>query len=202
MLWDVYEILGESFVFIIDEWDALYRESEDTALQTRYTNLLRGLFKGSSGKAVIRLAYLTGILPIRRYNSESALNNFYEYTMTGSFGLSEYVGFTDAEVRTLCDTWEMDFDRLRQMYDGYSFNRSRHIYCPNSVIRAIGNRDYRCYWTQTSSYEIVRTYICMDFQGLKGDIAAMLTRWPRAWRKRTGIMPLCGNITMKTPLPA
>ena len=174
VLWDVYEILGETFVFIIDEWDALYRESEDAALQTRYTNLLRGLFKGSSGKAVIRLAYLTGILPIKRYNSESALNNFYEYTMTGSFGLSEYVGFTDAEVRALCDTWEMDFERMRKMYDGYSFNRARHIYCPNSVVRAIDNREYRCYWTNTSSYDIVRTYICMDYQGLKGDIAAML----------------------------
>ena len=76
VLWDVYEVLDETFIFIIDEWDALYRESDDEALQTRYTNLLRGLFKGSSAKEFIRLAYLTGILPIKRYNSESALNNF------------------------------------------------------------------------------------------------------------------------------
>ena len=88
VLWDVYKTLNETFIFIIDEWDAIYRESDDAALQMRYTNLLRSLFKGSGAKAFIRLAYLTGILPIKRYNSESALNNFYEYTMTGSFGLS------------------------------------------------------------------------------------------------------------------
>ena len=179
VLWDVYETLDETFIFIIDEWDAIYRETDDAALQMRYTNLLRSLFKGSSAKAFIRLAYLTGILPIKRYNSESALNNFYEYTMTGSFGLSEYVGFTDVEVQALCDAENMDFDRMRKMYDGYSFSKARHIYCPNSVIRAIINRDYRCYWTQTSSYEMVRTYISMDYQGLKGDIAAMLAGEPR-----------------------
>ena len=173
-LWEVYAAQNETFVFIIDEWDAIYREGPDEAAQLCYTNLLRLLFKGSASKQFIRLAYLTGILPIKRYNSESALNNFMEYTMTGSFNLSEYVGFTDSEVRALCEARDMDYDRMRRMYDGYSFHTARHIYCPNSVVRAIANRDYRCYWTQTSSYEIVRTYISMDYQGLKGDITAML----------------------------
>ena len=173
VLGDLYLAKETTFVFIIDEWDAIYREGNNAA-QDAYTRLLRGLFKGSGAKEFIRLAYLTGILPIKRYNSESALNNFMEYTMTGSFALAEYVGFTDSEVRTLCEERDMDYDRMRRMYDGYSFHTARHIYCPNSVVRAITNRDYRCYWTQTSSYEIVRTYISLDYQGLKGDIAAML----------------------------
>ena len=173
VLGDLYLAKEAMFVFIIDEWDAIYREG-DTAAQDAYTRLLRGLFKGATSKEFIRLAYLTGILPIKRYNSESALNNFMEYTMTGAFGLSEYVGFSDSEVRTLCNEWNMDYHQMQRMYDGYSFDESRHIYCPNSVVKAIQNRNYRCYWTQTTSYEIVRTYICMDFQGLKGDIIAML----------------------------
>ena len=164
---------GPEFIFIIDEWDAIYREGDETS-QDAYTRLLRGMFKAAESKRFIRLAYLTGILPIKRYNSESALNNFMEYTMTGSFGLAPYFGFTDSEVKALCEERDMDYDRMRRMYDGYSFHTARHIYCPNSVVRAITNRDYRCYWTQTSSYEIVRTYISMDYQGLKGDIAAML----------------------------
>ena len=173
VLGDLYLARETSFIFIIDEWDAIYREGNNAA-QDAYTRLLRGLFKGSGAKEFIRLAYLTGILPIKRYNSESALNNFREYTMTDPKALAEYVGFTDQEVRALCKERDMDFDRMRRMYDGYSFSGAGHVYCPNSVVNAVLDRKYKCYWTQTSSYEIVRTYICMDYQGLKGDIAAML----------------------------
>ena len=173
ILGDLYLAQEEMFIFIIDEWDAIYREG-NTAAQDAYTRLLRGMFKGAESKAFIRLAYLTGILPIKRYNSESALNNFREYTMTDPKALAEYVGFTDTEVMALCEERGMDFDRMRQMYDGYSFSDVRHVYCPNSVVNAVLDGKYRCYWTQTSSYEIVRNYISMDYQGLKGDIAAML----------------------------
>ena len=173
ILGDLYYGAGAEFVFIIDEWDAIYREGAEAA-QNRYTNLLRGLFKGASSRSFISLAYLTGILPIKRYNSESALNNFMEYTMTSPSILAEYVGFTDAEVRALCDNWQMDYDRMRRMYDGYSFRRVQHVYCPNSVANAVLDRECRFYWTQTSSFESVRTYISMDYEGLKGDISAML----------------------------
>ena len=173
VLGDLYLSQEEMFVFIIDEWDAIYREG-DEASQDAYTRLLRGMFKSAESKYFIRLAYLTGILPIKRYNSESALNNFREYTMTDPRALAEYVGFTDSEVRALCEERGMDFDRMRRMYDGYSFSGARHVYCPNSVVNAVLDHNYRRYWTQTSSYEIVRTYISMDYQGLKGDIAAML----------------------------
>ena len=173
ILGDLYLAQEVMFVFIIDEWDAIYREG-DNASQDAYTRLLRGMFKSAESKCYIRLAYLTGILPIKRYNSESALNNFREYTMTSPKALAEYVGFTDSEVRSLCEERDMDYDRMRWMYDGYSFHRAQHVYCPNSVVNAITDGEYNTYWTQTSSYEIVRTYISMDYQGLKGDIAAML----------------------------
>ena len=173
ILGDLYLAVKATFIFIIDEWDAIYREG-DLSAQDEYTRFLRGTFKAAEAKAFIRLAYLTGILPIRRYNSESALNNFREYTMTDPKALAEYVGFTDSEVMALCEEWDMDYDRMRRMYDGYSFSGVRHVYCPNSVVNALLDRKYKCYWTQTSSYEMVRTYISMDYQGLKGDIVAML----------------------------
>ena len=94
--------------------------------------------------------------------------------MTDPKALAEYVGFTDSEVMALCEERGMDYDRMRRMYDGYSFSGAQHVYCPNSVVNAMLDRKYKCYWTQTSSYEIVRTYISMDYQGLKGDVTAML----------------------------
>lgn len=79
ILYRISESTGERFVMIIDEWDAILREmGTDNSIVTSYVDLLRRLFKGSNSNIVFAGAYLTGILPIKRYNTESALNNFRE----------------------------------------------------------------------------------------------------------------------------
>ena len=99
----INDVTGDRFVVIIDEWDAIFRESRyNTQAQKEYVDLLRGLFKSDLSKRFIALAYMTGILPIKKYNSESALNNFDEFTMTSPAMLAEYVGFTEEEVKGLC----------------------------------------------------------------------------------------------------
>ena len=46
---------------------------------------LRGIFKGTEPTKYIQLAYLTGILPIKKgKKAQSALNNFDEFTMVMS----------------------------------------------------------------------------------------------------------------------
>ena len=73
---------GSQFIIIIDEWDVLIRdEASDLKIQEQYINFLRGLFKGAAPTRYIQLAYLTGILPIKREKTQSALNNFREFTM-------------------------------------------------------------------------------------------------------------------------
>ena len=58
---------GQKFVIIIDEWDVLIRDaSTDLVVQEEYINFLRGMFKGSEPTKYIQLAYLTGILPIKK----------------------------------------------------------------------------------------------------------------------------------------
>lgn len=130
--------VGARFVIIIDECDAIFREYEtDQQGQQDYVRLLRGFFKGEQSKGFVVLAYITGILPIKRYSSESALNNFKEFTMLGPKRLSEYIGFTEAEVRELCRTYHMDFQEAARWYDGYSFRQIKHVYNPNSVVNAM-----------------------------------------------------------------
>ena len=95
---------GTQFIIIIDEWDTLFREKkQDTKAQNAYIELLRGLFKDARSKKFLKLAYLTGILPIKKYNTQSALNNFDEFTMTNPLVFSKYVGFTKDEVQSLCN---------------------------------------------------------------------------------------------------
>lgn len=89
---------GQKFVIIIDEWDVLIRdEAQNQAVQENYINFLRGLFKGTEPTKYIALAYLTGILPIKKMKTQSALNNFDEFTMLSAGNMAPYVGFTESE---------------------------------------------------------------------------------------------------------
>lgn len=165
----------QKFVIIIDEWDCIFREDKNNqALQEEYIDLLRGLFKGAIADRFVALAYITGILPIKKYGTQSALNNFREFTMLNPMGMAEYIGFTESEVSKLCEEYDVPFDDMQQWYDGYSFRREKHIYCPNSVVEAITNEEFNNYWTKTETYELLKSYIAMDFKGLKQKIVEML----------------------------
>jgi hypothetical protein len=166
---------GAKFVVIIDEWDCLFRDDKsNTKVQERYINLLRGLFKGNSSKKFTVLAYITGILPIKKYSSESALNNFDEYTMTDPEPLSKYIGFTEDEVKELCLEYNMDYDEVMEWYDGYSYPSAEHICGPNSVSKAMRKGKCSNYWSQTVAYNSLVTYITMNFDGLRDAIVAVL----------------------------
>lgn len=176
MLFSVAEATGNKFIVIIDEWDALFREAKyNTSLQEEYIQLLRGLFK-SSGQTdkMIEAAYMTGILPIKKYGTQSALTDFREYTMAAPKKLAEYVGFTESEVKNLCSRYCLDFNEAKRWYDGYSFHRIKSIYSPNSIIEAIKNEEFGTYWTETETYETLKIYIDMDKDGLKEAIVQML----------------------------
>ncbi len=166
---------GTRFVVVIDEWDAVFREEkEDDGVQTEYIDFLRGLFKDAPSKKFIKLAYLTGILPIKKYGTESALNNFDEFTMLEADVLAEYVGFTEAEVRELCEKHGMDFERTAQWYDGYVVEKGLHVYNPKSVVDSIRRKRIGNYWTNTETYESLKSYISMNFDGLRDAVARML----------------------------
>lgn len=165
----------EQFIIIIDEWDCLFREDKNNEnLQKEYINLLRGLFKGTPSGAFLKLAYITGILPIKKYGTQSALNNFREHTMVSPRQMAEYIGFTETEVKVVCKRHNMSFKEMQRWYDGYYFEKAGHIYSPNSVIEAVDSREFGNFWSGTETYESLRTYIAMDFDGLRQLIVDML----------------------------
>jgi len=167
--------LGERFIFLIDEWDVLYREQEGNAeLCDNYTELLRNLFKSSDVSACIDLVYMTGILPIRRYSTQSALNMFAEYNMLDSRNLSEFVGFTEKEVKNLCSLYDRDFKEIKNWYDGYHLN-GIELYNPKSVVEAISRGKCRDYWVQTSALEAITNYMNYDNGVLKDAICKMVS---------------------------
>ena len=173
-LYDIYTATGKQFVILMDEWDAIFRKYKDkTALHAEYVEFLRTLFKGKMADEVVALAYITGILPIKKYGTESALNNFQESTMLNSGFLSPYVGFTKADTEMLCSRYGLDFSDIQKWYDGYLLN-GFHVFNPNSIVLACENGVIDNYWTQTETFEALRDYITRDFQGLREDVTSLL----------------------------
>ena len=167
---------GKPFIFIIDEWDAVIREARDDEIaQTAYLNLLRGWFKNENftSKAVAA-AYMTGILPIKKDGSQSAISDFKEFSIIKPRQFAPYVGFTEDEVRLLCERHHVDFDTMKQWYDGYSFKGVGSVYNPNSVIEAIENDDFDFYWAESSAAEPLMDYISKDYNGLTKTIAQLV----------------------------
>ncbi|MCD7819830.1 MAG: ATP-binding protein, partial [Lachnospiraceae bacterium] len=149
------------------------------------------LKSGAATKAMLAGAYMTGILPIKKYGTESALTDFREYTMVQPEMLAEYAGFTESEVKYLCEKYQLDFDSMRQWYDGYTFENMHHIYSPNSVMSAVRNRRFGNYWTKSESYESLKNYICMNRDGLKDSIIEMLGNQ----RKKIDVLSFQNDLT-------
>ena len=171
---DIYRYKGEKFVFIIDEWDCIFREfPNDLNSQKVYLDFLRDLLKD---KKYVSLAYMTGILPIKKYGTHSALNMFKEISMVSPDPIEKFMGFTEEEVKKLCEEYQIDFDEMKAWYDGYHLNKEVSILSPRSVVFSLMDRKFKNYWASTETYESLKVYIDMNFDGLRDDIIKLLAR--------------------------
>ena len=185
-----YKKTGRRFVIVIDEWDAVFRvKKEDGEGQVRYLDFLRDWLKD---KSYVALAYMTGILPIKKYGKHSALNMFDEYSMMFPMQLAGYTGFTEKEVKQLCDEYGRNFDKIKDWYDGYNVSdiippnpqikdskseaKAVHfsLYSPLSVVKAVSTGNIMNYWNKTETYEALAEYIRMDYDGLKDAVALLM----------------------------
>ena len=176
---DIYADTGRAFVILIDEWDCLFREyKQDKGAQKKYLDFLRAWLKD---KDYVSLAYMTGILPIKKYGSHSALNMFSEFSMTNPREMAEFFGFTELEVKALCEKYKRSFEETRAWYDGYELvsmdgdiQKNCSMYSPKSVVEAMLRHKFGTYWNQTETYEALKIYIQMDMDGLKDSVVRML----------------------------
>lgn len=177
------------FVFVIDEWDYLFRRYPDNQEGlTEYLNYLSGLLKGAD---YLCLAVMTGILPVKTYGDDSILNMFWPVTITNPGEYGEYTGFTEQEAAGVCEKNHLSFEKVRDWYDGYTvpaytarahfqgmlsekLEETLHIYNPNSLVRASLTGRFESYWTNTQSFERLKDYINLDLYGLKGLILNLL----------------------------
>ncbi len=172
---DVVGKTGRKFVFVIDEWDAPYRlAANDRRAQDAYAEWLRGLFKDATfTPAVVAGAYMTGILPIKKHDHQSAVSDFRERTMVRPGSYAPYVGFTEDEVEVLCKRHGLDLADVRRWYDGYDLEHkgtAYSVYAPYSLMQACDMGRVGSYWPSTETFELLRDCIDMDFDGLQTDL--------------------------------
>ncbi len=169
---DVFNKTLRQFVFVIDEWDSVLRElKEDQKSIKIYLEWLKVLFKD---KAYVALAYMTGILPIKKYGTQSALNMFNEYSMLDPLAFAPFIGFTKKETFALCEAFNTDKAQIENWYDGYQFKHAGHIFNPNSVVKAIKNQSIQNYWGKTDTFELLRDFISLNFDGLRDSIVKLV----------------------------
>lgn len=170
----VVSVTKQHFILIIDEWDAILREfGQDNAVKDSYVDFLRRMFKDTASE-VFAAVYMTGILPVKKYKTQSALNNFTEYSMLDPKRMSPYFGFTKKETMSLCVKYGMDFDEMEKWYDGYQIGSESSMFNPNSVMQALYSDWCTSYWGKTAAYDAISPYIKMNFNGLKDDILNLL----------------------------
>ncbi len=164
---------GDRFIMIIDEWDMLVRD-DDTPVRDEYVDLLRSMFKSNIADKLFLLVYMTGILPIIKYKTQSALNNFIEYSILDPKSTAKYYGFTRDEVIALCKKYKMSFPRMRHSYDGYIIGDEKSMFNPNSVAHSVIDRSYGSYWGKTALYSTIEYYVKYDTEHLKPLVTKML----------------------------
>lgn len=174
----IYAATHEKFIFILDEWDAIFhmqfiKEKDKEA----YLLFLKGLLKG---KAYVAFAYMTGILPIAKYSSGSELNMFIEFTMASSPAFSNYFGFTETETDELyerylkiCNTPSITREGLRIWYDGYQTATGQKIYNPRSVVLALKFNNLESYWTSSGPFDEISYYINKNIADIREDLVLM-----------------------------
>ena len=170
----VQQATGEKFIFLIDEWDCIFRFKKGKEKeQEEFLSFLRQLFKD---KTYVELVYMTGILPIKKYNTGSALNMFREYTMLDPKKLGPFFGFTEDEMKILCSkAGSLPLEELKKWYDGYYMEGVGNIFNPRSVVEALEEERCKDYWNRTGGYSELEEYITMDFDGLGGSVTQLLT---------------------------
>lgn len=188
-----YRKTGYQFVIVIDEWDSVFRErKDDKDGQKKYLDFLRDWMKD---KAYIALAYMTGILPIKKYGKHSALNMFTEYSMMFPRELAPFTGFTEEEVKEKCTEYGRDYERIKAWYDGYIVSDiippdPEHkeqkstgkkpepirysLYSPLSVVEAVTTGVIIDYWNKTENYEALAEFINLNLDGLKDAVVLLM----------------------------
>lgn len=173
---DLLSATKEEFIFFIDEWDYIFSHDLYRENQSDFLEFLRYLLKD---RPYVALAYMTGVLPIKKYSAGSALNMFDEYTMLNDPLFDVYFGFTEEEVALLCTRQSnLALNEISEWYNGYHADDGRKLYNPRSVVLALINGKCQSYWTKTGKMDEVLFFLKYNIGEVRDDVIKMINHMP------------------------
>ena len=177
----LYQHYGQKTILLIDEYDVPL----DKAFQHGYYKEMVALIRGLFGQALktndyLQFAVLTGCLRVSKESIFTGLNNFKVLSITDS-RFDEHFGFTDAEVKTLLDDYNLTahYGETKEWYDGYRFG-SVDVYCPWDVINHVDrlcsepNAEPQAYWINTSGNDLVKRFVDKADKTTQGEIERLI----------------------------
>ena len=169
----IFDKSEKKFIFIFDEWDYIFNNNLFEEHQNDFLEFLRNLLKD---EPYVALAYMTGVLPIKKYSSGSALNMFDEFTMLSDMIFGDFLGFTEEEVLSLCKRQDnVSFEEISSWYNGYINENGKRLYNPRSVVKALQNKKCKSYWTNTGAMDEVAQYLKYNILDIRDDVIAMVS---------------------------
>lgn len=183
-IWDllvnIFEKTKHQFIFIIDEWDAVFHlPFISPKEQQEYLLFLKNLLKD---QPYVKFTYMTGILPIAKYSAGSEFNIFAEYNMATKEKFSRYFGFLNDEVDALFTVYQktsknpkITREDLRLWYDGYHTAAGDRLYNPRSVVNALSDNQLGSYWTGSGPYDEIFYYIQDNIDAIRDDFVWMIS---------------------------
>lgn len=174
---DIYYETNEKFIFILDEWDSFFHSDFYTEEGAKsYLTFLKNLLKD---RPYVELAYMTGVLPIKKYSSGSELNMFDEFYFPTDTVYDTFFGFSEEEVKELCDRNRQNggsirYGQLAEWYNGYYSSLGSRLYNPRSINKALSQNTIKDYWTETGPGTEILELVKKNVDAVKEDILKMV----------------------------
>jgi len=156
---------GLPVVILVDEYDKpMLNAIDNPQLQEAFRSELKAFYSVlKSQDRYIKWAFLTGVTKFGKISVFSDLNHLFDISMSEDFGA--LCGFTEQEIHDCLGeevaalaqksdiTTEEAYNRLRENYDGYHFNRfqAKGIYNPFSLLYTLKNQSFGDYWFETGT---------------------------------------------------
>lgn len=176
----LYLHYNKPVILLIDEYDVPLAKAADNGYYNEMLSVMRVFMQVLEDSNHLKLAVVTGCLCISKESIFTGTNDFCVSSIT-SRQYSEYFGFTHNEVQQMLkDAGALaQLSEIKEWYGGYNFGGTE-IYCPWDVINYLSDYLYdeenlpKCYWNNSSSNRIVRTFINNYGDRLQKDFTTLL----------------------------
>lgn len=171
----IYNVTGKKTIVLIDEYDTPVQEAYMVNKWDQVASFYRGFINAvvKTNKYLNR-ALLTGVTQVAKESFYSDMNNITIDTVT-SDRYAEFFGFTEEEVFNVLDCQDgIEKQKVKEMYDGFTFGHLNNIYNPWSIVNYIKERQFRAYWVMSGGISVAAKLILKADNEVKEDIKTLM----------------------------